>query len=147
MKTYQFIFCIGTLVLLSPALAQDRWDNQLALPHDLVKPTLRNYLVQDGACAVSVKETLVPGTLQVGASKIIYPYICVREDRVHHCPPPITRDELREPTHQYIGQVTATYRIVDGNLATLSDFANPQDSEETDCGTIIVDYLKSITLP
>lgn len=140
-------FFIAALLAGSNAYSHESWESKLQLPQELLGEVRRNYITQGGKCAVRVNEQIVPGDLLVGESKIIFPYICVRKAHTYHCPPPIPRISPTSPTHQYSGQVTATYKIVDGNLASLSDITNAQNNEETDCGTVIVNYLKSITLP
>lgn len=147
MKKVIFLSIVFSIAGVPCVNAHEAWQNQIELPSQLLGEVQRQYITQGGKCEVKVKEQIVLGDIQVGDTTIIYPYICVRKNHVYHCPPPIPRrGGARSPTHQYPGQVTANYEVVDGNLASLSNITNPNNNEETDCGAVIVEYLKSITL-
>ena len=140
------VIATGSIAQADEEIVQS-WIEALTIPDAITANLNRRYQIAAPGgviCFVTVDEQLIAHEPIPGENAIIFPYQCQRTNHWHRCG---ASRRFRSSTAQasYTGKVVAEYEIVDG-LLKFPNYQNPNDTNESECGQLIIDYLISISI-
>ena len=152
MRAYYKLCLTILLCSIGPKLSANEsvvqtWVDEISFPASIRVLIEReyNFTGQDGsACNVSLAERVLPGQTYIGDGEIIIPYQCLRSHHSYSCGG-APRNRAAQNAANYYGKIVVEYEVID-SLLRVTNIRNPNNSNETECGRLIVEYVKSISV-
>jgi len=117
-------------------------EKYLRVPNELLVATKRTFKTQNNKCTVLVTEQLVTKPALIGTKEIVIPYICKRPDHMYKCG---AGKWAAKTDATYVDKVTAKYSLKNGILK-LTNISDPGNNEERNCGAVLTQHLRSISV-